>query len=59
MSAFDKYQRVKILREGLQRVDEAYVVEFDDNGSPIVEYNHKFLKHMAVFKDEELEAYEQ
>lgn len=57
MSIFDKNQRVRIIRPGLERVDEAYVVEFDDDGSPIVEYNWKFIRHMQVFKDEELEEY--
>lgn len=66
MSKFNQYTRVRIVkgRPDLRIPDkkcrdiEAWVVEFDDSGNPIVEYNFQFMKNMAVFKDEELESYD-
>ena len=65
MSKFQQYQRVRIvkarpdLRIPLKKCRdiEAWVVDFDDDGNPILEYNFQMLKHMAVFKDAELESY--
>lgn len=61
MSKFEKFERVYITKgkrgSKYHKVDEAYVVNFDDDGNPIVEYNLAFMIHIEVFKDEELKPY--
>ena len=61
MSNFEQYQRVYIIkpddRVKYSKIDEAYVVDFTDEGDAIVEFRYQFMKHLKVFKDEELKAY--
>jgi uncharacterized membrane protein len=63
MSCFVKGDKVRFVKQPesmiipVSRLEEAYVIDFSDAGDPIVEFKYKFLKHMTVVDEGDINAY--